>query len=221
MGIQLLLQIEFIRSLLVLLVNSYVFNFHKKEIKELIHILNKKNIFFSLHKLFFNFPFCNIFQIYYSQIIDIISNIYTPDFIVEDFLKNENQSLISSIIENMLEKTEFVFNSKRKALNPCLIYEVNILNQLMNCRNDSIQNIIEEDKDLLVFNEVLSNDLNEILNMKLLYNENNEKEIINKEILLFEKRNLFELINERKNIYKIYKNGGDYKKALNEAKEKK
>ena len=227
MGIKKLLQIEYLRSLLDLLVNSYVFNYHKKEIKELIDILNKKKLFYSLHQIFFNFPFCNIFQIYYCQIIDIITNIYTPDYIVENFLKTENKSLISDIIENMLEKTEFIFNSKRNALNPCLIYEVNILNQLMNCNNDSIQNIIEEDKDLKVFNEVLADNLNKIIKMQLLYNENNEQETMDNETELldnksffFGTKNIFDIINEGKNRYKIYKCGGDYKNILNEEKDK-
>ena len=41
MGIKLLLQIEYIRSFLDLLVNSYVFNFHKKEIKTLTKLKNE------------------------------------------------------------------------------------------------------------------------------------------------------------------------------------
>ena len=239
LGMKKLLEVEYIRSLLDLLVNSYASNLYKKDIKELVLILNKKNIFYSLHQIFFNFPFCNIFQIYYSQIVDIITNIYTPDYLANYFILNnkeeenkkesnnkQNNNLISFIIMHIMNKSQFIYNSKRIALNPCLTYEINILNQLINCNNDTIQSISEENKDLLVFNEVLSGDLNSILKSKLLYNENNEIEIgeeipeKNEYSFDFKNKNLYDIINERKQIYYIYKQGGDYKKVLNEKDKK-
>ena len=227
LGMKILLQVEYIRSLLDLLVNSYASNFYKKDIKELIIILNNNKIFHFLHEIFFKFPFCNIFQIYYSQMIDIITNIYTPDYLANYFIldnnNNENnKSLLSSIIEHIMKKSVFIFNSKRKALNPCLTYEINIINQLINCNNDTVQSLIEKDENLQVFNEVLAGDLNKIINSKLLYNDNNENEKEDNlskqenDTLYFGKKNLFDFIKERKAIYIIYKNGGDYKKALNE-----
>ena len=229
LGMNKLLQVEYIRTLLDLIINSYASNFHKKDLQELISILDKKKIFCFLHEIFFNFPFCNIFQIYYIQIIDIITNIYTPNYLVNCFIIGNNninnsvdcnkKNLISLIIEHMIQKNEFIFNSKRKALNPCLIYEVNIINQLINCNNDTVRSIIEENKDLIVFNEILAGDLSIIINSKLLYNEENE--IDSSSLFDFGKRNLLDIINEGIKIYNIYKKGGDYKMALKERKENK
>ena len=224
-GMKKVLQTEYIRSLLDLLVNSHASYFHRKEIDIIITLLNKKNIFWALHKIFFDFPFSNIFQIYYSQIIDIITNIYTPDSLVKHFfLGNNHKKLSSCIIEHILEKNEFHFNSKRKALNPCLVYEISILNQIINCNNDTVQNINKKDKDLLVFDEILSGDIDKILKMKLLYDENKEngfgdEPISDSNSFFFGNKNIFDIIDSRKKVYDIYKNGGDYKKALNEIKE--
>ena len=73
-GMKKLAQIEFLRTILDILVNSYNVEFHKKEIEESVEIIKNKNIFYNCHKLFFDFPFSNIYQIYYSQIFDIIIN---------------------------------------------------------------------------------------------------------------------------------------------------
>ena len=178
-----------------------------------------------LYKIFFDFPFSNIFQIYYSQIIDIVTNIYTPDSLVKHFfLGNNHKKLSSCIIEHILEKNEFHFNSKRKALNPCLVYEISILNQIINSNNDTVQNINKKDKDLLAFDEILSGDIDKILKMKLLYNENKEdgfgdEPIGDSNSFFFGNKNIFDIIDSRKKVYDIYKKGGDYKKCLNEIKE--
>ena len=210
-----LLQVEYIRSLLDLLVNSYAMNFQKKEIISIIEILKDLDIFWTLHYLFFAFPFCNILQVYYSQIIDIITNIYTPDSLVKYFLlDNNNKNLTSYIIQHILEKCKFIYNSKRKALNPCLIYEINILNQLMDCNNDEVQSINEHDKDLSVFNEVLSDELNTVLKAKILYKENGSGEVPIGTDDTHKYTPIVEIIDSGKKIYEIYMKGGDYKQAL-------
>jgi hypothetical protein len=222
LGLKKLLQIEYIRSLLDLLINSYASNIHKKEVLSIISILNDINIFWTLHKIFFEFPFCNIIQISYSQIIDIITNIYTPDSLVKNFLLDKNNiSLTSYITQHILEKSIFVYNSKRTALNPCVIYEFSILNQLMDCPNDVVQSINEKDKNLNVFNAVISDDLNKIIKTKLLYDENGSGEAPPDTDGIDRHKKIIDIIEDGKKIYEIYKKGGDYKKALKKRKEDK
>ena len=60
--------------------------------------------------------------------------------------------------------------------------------------------------------------------MKLLYDENKEngfgdEPISDSNSFFFGNKNIFDIIDSRKKVYDIYKNGGDYKKALNEIKE--
>ena len=59
-GIKKLTQVEYFRTLLDIFVNAHALNFYKSDIEELIKIAADKKLFNNLHKLFFDFPFCNI-----------------------------------------------------------------------------------------------------------------------------------------------------------------
>ena len=78
-----LAQIEYLRTILDIFVNAYNAGANQDEIIELIEMMKNKNIFYNCHKLFFDFPQSNIYQIFYNQIIEIVLNGASPDNLVE------------------------------------------------------------------------------------------------------------------------------------------
>ena len=225
-GMKKIAQIEFLRTILDIFVNSLYSHFHEKEIEELVKIIKKKNIFYNCHKLFFDFPFSNIYQTYYSQIVEIIINQNTPNYLVECFFKysdgKEEKNLVSDLMDHFLNNMKFSFNSSNSSFNPCMSYEITLLNQIYNTENENVKALIENDNNLKVFDEVLGEEINHIFDQKLLLSDSlgtissdNEKPLPT-----FGKANFMEIIEEDKDIYNSYKNGEDYKKKLDDKRQR-
>ena len=225
-GMKKIAQIEFLRSLLDIFVNSLFSHFHEKEIEELIQIIKKKNIFYNCHKLFFDFPFSNIYQTYYNQIVEIVLNQNSPNYLIECFFKYSDEkgekNLVNELMDHFLNNMKFSFNSSNSSFNPCVSYEITLLNKIYNCENDNVKQIIENDNNLKVFDEVLGEEINRIFDQKLLLSDtlqsmgsDNEKPL-----QTFGKANFMQIIEEDKDIYNIYKEGKDYKTKLNEKRER-
>ena len=222
LGVKKLAQSEFLRSILDLFVNSYNSDFHKQEIEELVEIINKKTIFSSCHKLFFDFPFSNIYQSYYSQIFDIVLNQNAPKNLIQYFIKYSDEkgekNLISELMEHFFKEMKFKFTSDNYSFNPCISFEVTLLNKIYTSENDNVKQLFIEDNDFKVFDEVLGEEINKIFNQKLLLadtlgaNLGTEEE---KPLPTFGKSNFMEIIDEDAEIYKTYKEGNDYKAKLN------
>ena len=222
-GMKKLAQIEFLRTILDIFVNSYYNKFHETEIEELIKIIKDKNIFYNCHKLFFDFPFSNIYQTYYNQIIEIVMNQNAPECLVEYFFKYSDEkgekNLVTDLMEHFFNNMKFTFNSSNKSFNPCFSYEITLLNKINQTDNENLKNLFNENNNLKVFDEVLGEEINHIFNQKLLLtdtlgaNLGTEEE---KPLPTFGKANFLEILEEDTNIYNIYKEGGNYKTKLEE-----
>ena len=225
-GMKKIAQIEFLRTILDIFVNSLYSHFHEKEIEELVKIIKNKNIFYNCHKLFFDFPFSNIYQTYYNQIVEIIINQNSPNYLIECFFKysdgKEEKNLVSDLMDHFLNNMKFSFNSSNSSFNPCMSYEITLLNQIYNTENENVKALIEKDENLKVFDEVLGEEINHIFDQKLLLSDSlgtissdNEKPLPT-----FGKANFMEIIEEDKDIYNSYKNGEDYKKKLDDKRQR-
>ena len=225
-GMKKIAQIEFLRTILDIFVNSLYAHFHEKEIEELVKIIKNKNIFYNCHKLFFDFPFSNIYQTYYNQIVEIIINQNSPNYLIECFFKysdgKEEKNLVPDLMDHFLNNMKFSFNSSNSSFNPCMSYEITLLNQIYNTENENVKALIEKDENLKVFDEVLGEEINHIFDQKLLLSDSlgtissdNEKPLPT-----FGKANFMEIIEEDKDIYNSYKNGEDYKKKLDDKRQR-
>lgn len=85
---------EYIRTLLDIFINSCYSEYFPDKVENLIKIMEEQNIFFDLHKVFFLFPFSNIYQIYYSQIVAIVVNINSPNCLIDYFFYEKNNKKI-------------------------------------------------------------------------------------------------------------------------------
>ena len=230
-GIKKILETEYLKTLVDVLVNSYASRYHDDNIEQLIKICNEKNIFWNLHDLFFNFPFSNIFQIYYNQIVKIVLNENSPNSLIDAFLTEgmgSKRNLIELYIDKVFSDMKFIFKlTNTQSLNPIFSYMITILNKIFTCQNLYVKSTIEKSKDLSVFHEVLVQEIDSIFNQKLLLSDNSNFggfgfDNIEEETPLktFGPKNFMEIIEENCRIYEMYKKGEDYQKALKEKKER-
>ena len=226
-GMKKLSQIEFLRTILDIFVNSYNSQFHEKEIEELILILKNKNVFSNCHKLFFDFPFSNIYQSFYSEIVDIVINQSSPKCLIDYFFKYSDEkgekNLATDLLEDFINNMKFKFNSSNISFNPLSSYEITLLNKFYNCENEYVKKLFNEDKNLKVFDEVLGQEVDHIFNQKLLLSDSlgaNFGSEDEKPPQTFGKANFMQILEEDLEIYNVYKNGGDYKTKLNEKLER-
>ena len=222
-GMKKLAQIEFLRTILDIFVNSYYSQFHEKEVEELIKLINNKNVFYNCHKLFFDFPFSNMYQTFYNQIVDIVMNNNAPECLIEYFFKylddKVKKNLVTDLMDHFLKNKSFTFNSSNLSYNPCLSFEITLLNKIYKTENENVKKLFTENNDIKVFDEVIGEEINRIFNQKLLLADNlganlgSEEE---KPLPSFGKANFREILDEDISIYNIYKEGGDYKAKLKE-----
>ena len=82
-----------------------------------------------MHKLFFDFPFCNLYQSFYLQIFDIILNEHSPKELIEyTFIEKEGENeknLIQIFIDKVINEMKFEFTSGRISFHPNYSFEVN------------------------------------------------------------------------------------------------
>ena len=236
MGMKKLAQIEFFRTILDLIVNIFA-KYEVQEIKDLIIDIIKsaqeKKLFWKIHELFFDFPFCNIYQTYYKQIIEIVLNENSPEELVKSVLLEKDgeqeKNLADILIDKLHKEMDFTFTSGRKAFDPNYSYEIAILSKIVECTNECVKEIIKDNKNLKVFDSILGQDINLIFNQKLLYNGENdnfqmgvniEQEKEATQLQYFCNKNFFEVLQEDNEIYSLYLEGGDYEDTLNKKKER-
>ena len=234
LGMKKLLQIEFFRSILDILVNTYA-KYDIDEIRDsvinIINIAQEKKLFWKMHKLFFDFPFCNLYQSFYIQIIDIILNEHSPKELINyTFIEKEGEkekNLIQILIDKVLNDMYFKFTSGRISFHPNYSFEVSILNKINASTNEYLKELIKDNKNLEVFDQILGQEIDTIFNQKLLLN--GEKDIqlgpnigLDKEeapLQYFGKKNFMELLEQDNSIYEQYLKGEDYMATLTEKKE--
>ena len=235
LGMKKLSQIEFFRTILDILVNAYA-KYKAQPIGEsIINIINKaqkKKLFWKMHKLFFDFPFCNLYQSLYFQIFDIILNDHCPEELVKSvFIEKEGdnkKNIIEIFIDKVIKEMEFKYTSGRISFHPNYSFEVSILNKINASNNEYIKALCNDSKNLIAFDKILGQEIDTIFNQKLLLNP--EKDIqmgpnipLEKEeapLKYFGKKNFMELLEENNSIYSIYLKGDDYEPILEEKKQR-
>ena len=224
-GMKKLAQIEFLRTILDIFVNAYNAGVNQNEITELIEMMKNKNIFYYCHKLFFDFPHSNIYQIYYNQIVEIVLNISSPDNLVEYFCKYTDEqkverNIVKDLMDNFFNKMKFTFSDQNVSFDSNVSFDVTLLNKIVTSENEKVKKLFENDNDLKVFNEVLGDQINNIFNQKLLLADNLGTNMGDgddeKPLPTFGKLNFMQIVDEDTEIYNLYKKGEDYKTKLNE-----
>ena len=222
-----ILQIEYIKTVVDILVNSNASKYHENKFEAIVNAANEQKIFWSCHELFFDFPFSNIYQIYYSQIMNIICNENCPKCLVEAVLNEnvgEKRNLIQFYIGKILSDMKFNFKlTNTESFNPCFSYTITILNKIFSSQNSHIAAIIKDNKDLSVFHEIIGKEVENVFSQKLLLTDNfigGFGEIEDTPLQTFGPQSFLEMLEENCKIYEMYKNGENYKKVLEEKKER-
>ena len=235
LGMKKLAQLEFFRTILDLLINAYAkFDVEsvRESIKNIINNAQEKKLFWKMHKLFFDFPFCNLYQSLYFQIFDIILNDHCPEELVKNvFIEKEGdnkKNIIEIFIDKVIKEMEFKYTSGRISFHPNYSFEVSILNKINASNNEYIKALCNDSKNLIAFDKILGQEIDTIFNQKLLLNP--EKDIqmgpnipLEKEeapLKYFGKKNFMELLEENNSIYSIYLKGDDYEPILEEKKQR-
>ena len=228
-GMKKILQTEYLKTLIDIIVNSYASKYHENKIEQLINIAREKNIFWYIHDLFLNFPFSNIFQNYYYQILKIVLIDNSPNCIIDAFfteIVEPKRNLIELYIDKTISDMKFNFQlTNTKSFKASFPFIITILNKIFTSQNLYIKEIVDKNKDISIFYEILIHEMNDIFTQKLLLNENfggfgfdtAEEEA---PLKTFGPQNFLERFEEDCKIYEIYKKGEDYQKALKEKKEK-
>ena len=228
-GMKKLAQIEFLRTILDIFVNAYNAGVNQKEITELIDMMKNKNIFYNCHKLFFDFPHSNIYQIFYNQIVEIVLNGASPENLVEYFCKYTDEqkverNLVKDLMDNFFNKMKFTFSEQNVSFDSNVSFDVTLLNKIVTSENEKVKKLFENDNDFKVFNEVLGDQINNIFNQKLLLADNLGTNMGDgddeKPLPTFGKLSFMEIVDEDTDIYNLYKKGEDYKTKLNEKLER-
>ena len=221
-----ILQTEYIKTIVDILVNSNAAKYHENKLEAIVNAANEQKIFWNCHELFFDFPFSNIYQIYYSQIMNIICNENSPKCLIEAILYEnvgEKRNLIQFYIDKILSDMKFSFKlTKAESFNPCFSFAIIILNKIFSSQNSHISSIVKNNKDLSVFYEVVGKEVENIFNQKLLLSDNfgGFGDIEDAPLQTFGPQNFMEMLEENCKIYEMYKNGENYEKVLEEKKER-
>ena len=227
-GITKITQMEYLLSIIEIFINSYASKYHENKIENLINLASEKNLFFNMHDIFLMFPFSNIYQILYKKLMEFVLNENSPMCLVNAFFIEsigDKRNLIELYIDKIISDMKFNFNlTKTKSFNPCFSYIISILSKIYKSKNIHVKKIIENNKNISIFNEIMVEEINNIFNQKLLLNDtfgnfvNNEEE---KPLQTFGPKNFLEIFEENCHIYETYKNGGNYQELLNGKKERK
>ena len=228
-GMKKLAQIEFLRTILDIFVNAYNAGINQNEITELIDMMKNKNIFYNCHKLFFDFPHSNIYQIFYNQIVEIVLNGASPENLVDYFCKYTDdqkveRNLVKDLMDNFFNKMKFTFSDQNVSFDSNVSFDVTLLNKIVTSENEKVKKLFENDNDFKVFNEVLGDQINNIFNQKLLLADNLGTNMGDgddeKPLPTFGKLSFMQIVDEDTEIYNLYKKGEDYKTKLNEKLER-
>ena len=225
LGMKKLAQIEIFRTILDILVNAYAKCNIEEQSKKVFEIIKEKKLFEKINKIFFDFPFCNLYQAIYIQIIDIVINELSPDLLIKAlFDEKEGNNLIQVLIDKALNNMKFAFVSQRIAFHPNFSIECSLLSKIFLSTNKFLKDLIKDNKNLEVFYNVVGEEVSKVFEQKLLLTDNevqiNNQDDEKKTLTFFGKKNFMELLEEDLDIYKVYLNGEDYQKKLDEKKEK-
>lgn len=225
LGLTKLTQVEYFRTILDILVNASVRENLKEETDELITILHQKNFFWTLIDMFFTFEFNNMYQTFFNQIIAIVVSSSSPKHLINCFFFEEfgeKRKFTQAIIDHCFLNNKSQASSIKPTNSAFFPTEINIISEIMKSSNVYVEDIRRNDKDLLFFNEVYAEQINDLFKQKLLsetteftvnLNSNQETQVTYKE------KTLDEMIKQNSEIYKAYKEGGNYLELIKIKKE--
>ena len=231
-GIKKITEVEYLRTLFDIFINACYAEYYSDKVEILINLAEEKNIYWNLHNLFFLFPFSNIYQIYYSQIIDIIININSPKCLIDFFFfeKTNKKNLVDIYIEKILSNRKFEFKlTNTKVLSPIFSFMINLLNKINTTDNLYLsENYLNSNEKFQTFIEIFGKDIDTIFTQKLLSNgiNNSSYQGFNfldkseEKLNYFGKKNFMELLEEDYDIYKLYENGEEYKDVLDKKRKR-
>ena len=231
-GIKKITEVEYLRTLFDIFINACYAEYYSDKVEILINLAEEKNIYWNLHNLFFLFPFSNIYQIYYSQIIDIIININSPKCLIDFFFfeKTTKKNLVDIYIEKILSNTKFEFKlTNTKVLSPIFSFMINLLNKINTTDNLYLsENYLNSNEKFQTFIEIFGKDIDTIFTQKLLSNgiNNSSYQGFNfldkpeEKLNYFGKKNFMELLEEDYDIYKLYEKGEEYKDVLDKKRKR-
>ena len=231
-GIKKITEVEYLRTLFDIFINACYAEYYSDKVEILINLAEERNIYWNLHNLFFLFPFSNIYQIYYSQIIDIIININSPKCLIDFFFfeKTNKKNLVDMYIEKILSNTKFEFKlTNTKVLSPIFSFMINLLNKINTTDNLYLsENYLNSNEKFQTFIEIFGKDIDTIFTQKLLSNgiNNSSYQGFNfldkseEKLNYFGKKNFMELLEEDYDIYKLYENGEEYKDVLDKKRKR-
>ena len=223
-GFKKLTQIIIFKSILNIIIISYIkYKDLREQILKIVDIIKDKNIFWKMHKLFLDFPFCNIYQIYYKQIFDIILYELTPESLIKSVFINkkdkEEKNIIQLFIDYFINNIQLKYSSNNISFIPIFLFIVKILEKISSSKNECLKNMIKNNKNLEIFNLIIVEEI-KMLERKFTILSDNDlfhcSRWVEFEPYFVKKKNLIELIEEDISIYKIYLEGGDYQKLLDE-----
>ena len=226
LGLTKLTQVEYFRTILDILVNASATEKMKDEIDELITILHQKNMFWTLIDMFFTFEFNNMYQTLFNQIIEIVISSASPKQLVNCFFfegVGQKRALTQALINHCFLNNKSQATSLKPTNSGFFPMEISILNTIMKSSNIYVEEISKNDKDLSVFIEVFAEQINNLFNQKLLSSETTEftanlNSIQGTQVYSKEKT-LEEMIIQNSEIYKTYKEGGNYLELIKIKKE--
>ena len=123
-----------------------------------------------------------------------------------------------------MNNLKFFFKlTNTQSLSPFFSLIVTILNKIFNTENLYLKKIIDKNRDLALFNEIIGKEVKEIFEQKLLLSDQgiNFGDIEDEVLSSFGPKNFFEILEEDYKIYNAYKNGEDYETMLKEKNERK
>ena len=229
-GLKKLAQVELFRSILDMLVNGYVKYEFKEEVEKIMKIIADKNLFWEITQIFLDYPFSSMYQTIFNQIMNISLINESPEFLIKYVLMpkkgNEQKNLLDIFMDKIKNDMVFTYTSKRKSFNPNFSFEITILSKIFLSENPSIKELIKDNKNLVIFDEVIGDEVKKLFDQKLLLSENDiqiggaqEKEEKKPEGY-YKKKNFMESLDEDISIFNMYLKGEDYKTALNAKKER-
>ena len=236
LGMKALIEWEYVRTVLDIIVNSVAKEKSEDVIKDIIRVVANQDLSRKLLETYTTYTTNNMFQNLFNQIINVIICENTPNELVTSFLimTNPNPSqegaplksdLIETIVDSLRTKNNFKFESKKSMNSFNFANDVDALKLIFNSTHKTINDLLSNEEQLKFFKEKFIAEMDVQFTKKLYLNDSKDKEedfhpIYNDdENIQFSLETLREMIDFKLSIYVKYLNGEDYQKALDEHEE--
>lgn len=107
LGMNRLIQLRYLRSLIDIIINSYANDFFIRELNGIILYIRNKGILINSIDYFFRFQFNTLYQNLFIQIVSIICNRHSPQMLIDHFFIQGD--FFTKILSFILNKSHFTF----------------------------------------------------------------------------------------------------------------